>query len=148
MAERRRPAKPTLPEWLVEFINTVSERFEPFSGVARVGFECQKSENGWEIALFLGEHEVVGGADDGHVKPVNFRFDLNQLSNCFDHVTQVFWNVFPNSHVCQEVVSDLSFVTIEGHVQTQQVRLQLHAGPPDTAGPALRQYPDGRLELV
>ncbi len=148
MAEARRTAKPSLPEWLVQLIDGISQIFEPFSGVARVGYECQKSEQGWEVALFLGEHEVVGGPDDGQMRPVNFRFNISEIAQHFDSIGPIYWNAFPNSHVCYEAVADLSFLTIEGTSHEQTIRIQLHAGPPDCIGPALRQYPDGRLELV
>jgi hypothetical protein len=148
MTESRRTAKPTLPTWLVQFIDHISDRFEPFSGVARVGYECHHTEYGWEIALFLGEHEVVGGPDDGHMRPVNFRFNLTELTSSLDKVEEIFWNAFPNSHVCYDAMADLSFLTIVGITAGQKIRLQLHASPPDTIGPALREYPDGRMELV
>ncbi len=148
MSANRRATKPTLPEWLLQFVDNLSDRFEPFSGVARVGYECQNSETGWEIALFLGEHEVVGGPEDGQMKPVNFRFDITSIHQSFDQVDGIYWNAFPNSHVCYESMADLSFLTIQGQVSGNVVRVQLHAGPPDSIGPALRQYPDGRLELV
>jgi len=148
MSETRRTIKQSLPEWLVQFVDRLSARFEPFSGVARVGYECQNSDTGWEIALFLGEHEVVGGPDDGQMKPVNFRFDISEIQQNFDRIDGIFWNAFPNSHVCYESMADLSFLTIQGEIEGHSVRIQLHAGPPDSIGPALRQYPDGRLELV
>ena len=148
MSDTRRTTKPTLPEWLTLFIDDLSQRFEPFSGVARVGYECQNSEMGWEIALFLGEHEVVGGPQDGELKPVNFRFDITEIHRSFQSIEGIFWNAFPNSHVCYDGMADLSFLTIQGKVSDHTVRVQLHAGPPDVIGPALRQYADGRLELV
>jgi len=148
MSETRRTTRPTLPDWLTHFIDQISDRFEPFSGVARVGYECQHSDSGWEVALFLGEHEVVGGPEDGQMKPVNFRFDVSEIQKNFDSVDGIFWNAFPNSHVCYESMADLSFLTIQGQLHGHAVRVQLHAGPPDCIGPALREYPDGRLELV
>jgi hypothetical protein len=136
------------PAWLVQFIDNFSQRFEPFSGVARVGYECQKAENGWEVAIFLGEHEIVGGAADGQLRPINFRFDLKNIDAEFDQLSTISWNAFPSSHVCLEMMADLSFLTIEGIVHGEHVRLQLHAGPPDSIGPAIREHVDGRLELV
>ncbi|WP_437227651.1 hypothetical protein SH661x_000484 [Planctomicrobium sp. SH661] len=148
MQEGRRSSKPQLPAWMTQFVDRLSDRFEPFSGVARVGYECSQSEGVWNLAVFLGELEIVGGAEDGELRPVNFRFDLNEISRDFETVEGVYWNAFPNSHVCFESMADLSFLSIEGMVQGQPVRVHLHAGPPDSVGPGLREHPDGRLELV
>jgi len=146
--EERRAAKPQLPAWLTQFVDRLSQRFEPFSGVARVGFECMQAEKVWELAIFLGEMEIVGGAEDGEMRPINFRFDLKSITSEFEEVQSIFWNAFPNSHVCFDSMADLSFLTIEGVVQSQTIRLQLHAGPPDSIGPGMREHSDGRLELV
>lgn len=148
MGEPRKPIKANLPAWLVQFVEDLAQRFEPFRGVARAGYECLTSESGWEVALFLGEQEMMGGADDGQLRPINFRFNLLNLTACFDVVDTLFWNAFPSSHVCFEDVADLSFLAIEGIVHSERVRVQIHAGPPDSVGPGLRQHADGRLELV
>lgn len=148
MQAGRRPSRPELPVWLRKFADNVSQRFEPFSGVARVGYECVQSEGVWELAVFLGETEIMGGAEDGELRPINFRFDLKDLAMEFQTVHSMHWNAFPNSHVCFELMADLSFLSIEGMVEGQLVRLQLHAGPPDSVGPGIREYQDGRLELV
>ena len=130
------------------FGHELAELFEPFQGVARVGYEACQSDDAWEIAMFLGEKELVGGAADGRMVPVNFRFDIKGISNCFTQVTGVFWNAFPNSHVCFDGAADLSFLTVDGLVNGNAIRLQLHATPPDCVGPAMREHIDGRLELV
>ncbi|WP_437204083.1 hypothetical protein [Planctomicrobium sp. SH664] len=148
MSGERKSQKPQLPAWLINFVEEFSERFEPFSGVARVGYECLKGESGWQVSLFLGEHEIVGGPGDGELRPVNFRFDLGQLTRHFDSIEGLFWNAFPNSNVCFEHLSDLSFLTIEGTVHGVPIRVQIHAGPSEAAGPAMRQYVDGRMEVV
>lgn len=148
MQEGRRSAKPQLPAWLIEFVNRLSQRFEPFSGVARVGYECMQADEIWEVAVFLGELEIVGGAEDGEMHPINFRFDLKGIADEFERIQTLCWNAFPNSHVCFESMADLSFLTLEGYVNGQLIRLQLHAGPPDSIGPGMREHQDGRLELV
>ena len=141
-------SKQIIPIWISKFVDDISERFEPFSGVARVGYECAFSDGGWEISIFLGETELVGGAEDGRLLPVNFRFDVTGITNQFDTVEAIHWNAFPNSPVETEVPSDLSFMTISGTIQKAAVLLQLHATPPNPIGPALRQHSDGRMELV
>ncbi|MCA8998827.1 MAG: hypothetical protein KDA80_17645 [Planctomycetaceae bacterium] len=143
-----RPARPVLPDWLVDFIHSLTENFEPFSGVARVGYEAQQADDGWELAMFLGETEIVGGAEDGERSPVNFRFSLTDLHDRFDRVEHIYWNAFPNSHVCLDNSGDLSFLSVEGVLAGERIRLQIHPSAPDAVGPAIRQHQDGRLELV
>ena len=136
------------PDWLNEFIQGVAESFEPFSGVARPGFECMRTGDRWEVALFLGKTEMVGGARDGCQLPVNFQFDLSTLSEHFDELKVLRWNAFPDCHVCGEDVIDLSFIIAEGLVKGADVSVQIHAGPPDTAGPALKRFSDGSYVTV
>lgn len=137
-----------LPSWFKNFINEISDHFEPFSGVARVGYECAYSDGSWELSIFLGETELIGGADDGRLLPINFRFDLLGLTDLFDKVDSMNWNAFPHRPVDEETVNDLSFLTISGTIQTENVQLQLHSTPPNPIGPAIRQHLDGRLELT
>jgi hypothetical protein len=130
------------------FIDQVADLFEPFSGVARVGYECLQGPDSWEVVLFLGENETVGGSQDGQLTPVNFRFDLQRLSACFSSLETLFWNAFPHSHVCFEEQGDLAFVTATGKVESHRVSLQIQAIPPEGATPGLRAMQDGRIELV
>ena len=136
------------PAWVVEFVEQAAALFEPFSGVARPGFECCRAENRWEIALFLGKTEVVGGPDDGHLSPVNFMFDVAALSRLFERVDALRWNAFPDCHVCNEGEMDLSFLVAEGQVRGELVSVQVHAGPPNAAGPALKRDTDGSYVTV
>jgi hypothetical protein len=136
------------PAWVVEFVEQAAALFEPFSGVARPGFECCRAEDRWEIALFLGKTEVVGGPNDGHLSPVNFMFDVAALSRLFARVDALRWNAFPDCHVCNEGEMDLSFLVAEGEVKGELVSVQVHAGPPHAAGPALKRYSDGSYVTV
>ncbi|TWT58652.1 hypothetical protein KOR42_20340 [Thalassoglobus neptunius] len=140
--------KAIIPHWFAGFVDQVSALFEPFSGVARVGYECTQAETGWEVSMFLGQNETVGGADDGQLKAVNFRFDMKGLSDCFDSVESIHWNAFPRQDLMTADSVDLSFLTVIGEVQSSVVKLQLHTSPPMAVGPAMRHYPDGRVELV
>lgn len=137
-----------IPGWLDQFIDEISDRFEPFSGVARVGYECAFSEDLWELSIFLGETELIGGAEDGRMLPVNFRFDLTTITNQFDEIESIHWNAFPNNPDEMAGATDLSFLTVNGTIENDKVLLQLHSTPPDQVGPAIRQHLDGRLELT
>jgi len=130
-----------------ELIELVSESFEPFKGVARVGYECTRSDDRWEVSLFLGQEETLGGACDGERSAVNFRFDVMSMQKCFDSIESLTWNNLPNGPGTNESRFD-SFLTIDGHVDGMRLSLQIHALPPETAGPALRRHTCGAVELT
>lgn len=147
-AVRLESAAAVTPVWIRSFVDQIANLFEPFSGVARVGYEFSQADDGWELAMFLGEREVVGGANDGRLSPINFNFNLQGIAACFTRLETMQWNAFPNSHVCFENTSDMSFVTVRGTVGDQPLRLQIHSTPPDCVGPGHREYSDGQIELV
>lgn len=142
------PSRPAAPAWVQVFVDRIADLFEPFSGVARVGYECSQETDAWEIAIFLGEKEMVGGPEDGRIVPVNFRFNIAGIAGCFTQLSELHWNAFPSSHVCFDEAADLSFITALGQVVANPVRLQVHALPPESIGPSIREHADGRVELV
>lgn len=144
-----RTGKPRpLPAELTSFIDRVAEAFEPFQGVARPGFEAVQVDGVWDISMFLGRLELVGGPDDGRIHPVNFRLDLSRLTDCFDQLEELFWNAFPDFSPQVEEHQELSVVTASGQVDGLQVRLQVHAAAPEACDPGLRILPDGEVELI
>jgi hypothetical protein len=134
-----------LPETIETFVTAVAELFEPFSGEARVGYECNFADDSFEISMFVGAREIVGGPLDGHQEPQNFRFNLQGLFDRFDSIQSFLWNALPHSPLQD---GGLSFVVVEGKVQGHVVRLQLHPTAPDEIGPAIREYADGTVELA
>src|SRR5579863_2407420 len=81
------------PEWLIALIEYAAELFEPLTGLGRVGFDCRMGEAGWDVALFLGAIELVGGKEDGLTQHVDFRFDLAPLLERFSRIDEVSWTV-------------------------------------------------------
>ena len=148
LKKERDSTRQIIPVWFPNFVDGLSELFEPFRGVARVGYECTRSELGWEISMFLGEHEIVGGADDGRSHGVNFRFDVKRVSDFFESVDSIYWNAFPNVSADGELAEEVSFLTVAGTVESSPVQLQIHPSPPLAVGPAMRKYTDGRVELI
>lgn len=144
----RRSGARKLPDWLTAFVQQAADLFEPFSGVARPGFECRREADRWEISVFLGKTEAVGGRDDGAQTAVNFAFDVHGLMRLFGTLHTLRWNAFPDCGGCVDEMLDLSFLLAEGAVHGEQVSLQIHAGPPDDAGPGLKQYDDGSVVSV
>lgn len=135
------------PDWLTDLIDQVADLFEPLSGVGRVGFDCQPSDEGWAVGLFLGRVEIVGGKHDGRTRQANFQFNLAELAARFDRLVEFYWSAFPDPDDSPHADAR-SFVTIAGCIGDEFVRLQIFAVPPEDAGPGLRQLLDGSNEPV
>jgi hypothetical protein len=145
-----RPARTRLvPEWLKGWLQQVADLFEPFSGVARAGYECFQANGTWEISLFLGQNELLGGSRDGLLLPVNFRFDVAGLLQQFSELNALKWNAFPDAFVFRDAgYPTESFLLAEGTVRGEVIRLQVQALPPDAIGPGLQFLPNGEHLLV
>ncbi len=135
------------PDWVTNVINDVAELFEPLAGLGRVGFDCQLSDDGWVVGLYLGSTETIGGKEDGIVRHTNYEIDLQQLIIRFDRLDEFCFGAFPSpvGHECHQA---RSFVTLAGTIGEETLRLQIFSTPPNDAGPGLRQLPDGRCEPV
>jgi len=145
---RGQPREPgdVRPDWLVSLISNVAALFEPLVGVSRVGYDCQMTDAGWHVLLYLGNTEIVGGPEDGKLDPPAFTVDLVELVNQLDHVDELSWNVFPGW--TNDESSDHSLVSLSGQVDSQAVSLQLRGSAPPDAGPAMRLFSDGRCEAT
>jgi hypothetical protein len=146
-----RPKRLTGPVWLPEFVDQVAELFEPFVDVGRVGFECVPNTERWDVSMYLGSTEVVGGRVDGELRPVAFQFDLARLETIFDRIDECHWSAFPAGTVAEDaepVAAERSFVTIVGRYRENLLRLRVFGAPPADTAPGLRQYADGTWEAV
>lgn len=146
-----RPKRSTAPVWLPEFVDQIAELFEPFVDVGRVGYECAPNTERWELSMYLGSTEVVGGKVDGEVRPVAFQFDLARLESIFDRIEECRWSAFPAGTAGDAVESELSersHLTIVGRYRENVLRLRVFCTPPAEAAPGLRQYADGSWETV
>lgn len=139
--QRDRRERDRRPEWLNTLIQQTAEMFEPLSGVARVGYQCDVTPDGWEARLYLGATELVGGRDDGRERLISFEFNFGRLAERFTRLDEFRWNV------CTTVDGTAgSFVTLRGLVDDQPVSLKIYSRPPQDVGPAFRQLQDGTLE--
>lgn len=144
--ELRRERGPRIrrPEWIFRLIDEISELFEPYEGLARVGYDCRLGDDRWEIGFFLGRKEIVGGSQDGSAEFVNFQFDLLRLFRSFNLVETFEWHPVPQ--IEGESQPSQAFLFVEGYWQDNPVRLYIYATPPDDAGPGVKQFPDGHCE--
>jgi hypothetical protein len=135
------------PGWLTELIHRLAELFEPLHGVARVGFDCRPTEDGWRIGLFLGQTEIVGGPFDGKAEICPFTYDLQALKDEFDVVErfQLFGMPDDDPHAS---APPSSFIAINGRIGGQRLTVRVYSLPPEDAGIALKNHVDGRYEPV
>ena len=139
--KRDRRERDRRPEWLNEFVQQIAMLFEPLSGVARVGYQCELTSDGWEARLYLGSTEVVGGREDGRSRLISFEFDFSKLAEEFTRLDEFRWDVCTTSDG-----SAGSFVTLRGLVDEHLICLKIYSRPPCDVGPAFRELPDGTLE--
>jgi len=133
------------PEWVLQLIDEVADLFEPLDEIGRVGYDCQLSEECWNIGMYMGSTEHMGGPQDGLSQNSNFDFNLNALMAKFTELHRLCWSATPdNNH--SDGQQSCSMITLEGTVQNEQVRLQLYSIPPQEAGPGFRCYADGHFE--
>jgi hypothetical protein len=140
-----RSSKDLRPQWVTDLIDQISELFDPHTEVARVGFDCRVVDGRWEVGLYLGRTEMVGGRHDGSAELVNFRFDLLRLSRYFTTVERLEWDAMPQASASTGTTKN-SLVVLDGTWESHPVTLQIHAIPPEQIGPGLKRYPDGRCE--
>lgn len=129
------------PEWVTRLIEELAELFEPVKGVARVGFDCRPDEGAWEISLYLGSIEVVGGRADGETRYPNFEFNLAGLCDRFERIDRFKWTSLPGEE--NQAGHDFGYITVSGLVQANAVRVHVYSVPPAGREPGIREYANG-----
>jgi hypothetical protein len=132
------------PPWLQKLTSELADLFDPFHEIARAGFDCRPAENGWEVGLFLGRVEIVGGRHDGREELCNFTYDLARLKSYFQSVSEFRLTSLPREGEGEAV----SFVIVRGQIESQEVTIRIFSLPPEEAGIGLRKYLDGQCETV
>lgn len=145
-----RAARDRRPQWLSDAIAAAAELFEPIEGVARVGFQCRPTEEGWIADLYLGREEHVGGARDGWNRPASFRFDLLALEQLFDQVFEVYFDASLLENAGPDDIEQSEkriFATLRGEIADNPLTIHIHAAAPAGVHPGFRRYADGRREI-
>ena len=141
----RKEQRDNRPAWIMEFIDELADLFEPLHDVGRVGFECEWTDAGWVIGLYLGSTEIIGGPSDGRLTPPSFQFDMQSLLGSFASIDSL------RMHALHETIYDdeqhnHTYIEIQGLIEQQeQIVLRVYATPPESAGPAFHQHTDGSL---
>lgn len=135
------------PEWVALLLDRLCDCIEPIRGEARMGYDLRFVDPLWQIDLFLGRTEIVGGSFDGHADYVNFTTDISRILRLFESIGRCEWLALPSLLDPNMPASDSGLI-VEGLWNGQMVRVALRSVPPSNSAPGLRQYPDGRYELV
>ena len=135
------------PEWLAPLLDDLCDCIEPIKGEARVGYDVKFLDPLWQINLFLGRTEIVGGMRDGVSDYVNFTANIPRILGLFGTVDRCEWLALPHALDGNRTES-ASGLFVEAIWQDKQIQLALHSVPPSDSAPGLRQYPDGSYELA
>ena len=133
-----RASRDTRPAWLAAFVERVSDLFEPASGLGRVGFDCRPVEGRWHAAVFLGATEVVGGPQDGLLRPAGFSLDLLAVQERFDRVDDL------SLYAADEGGGGpRPRISVRGEVAGNPLTLEILAAPPAGSTPGFKRYAGG-----
>ena len=140
------------PAWLLDLIDCVAELFEPLRETARVGYECRPAGGRWELDVFLGPNETVGGAQDGLQQVPSFRFDLRALFQCFDRIDSCQWLAAPSGEAAvagqPALPAGFSQLLVEGVANGESIAVSVSSLPPEQIGVGLKIFGDGAAQRV
>lgn len=155
LPQSERPRRDMRPQWLRDMIDCVADLFEPLAHAGRVGFDCKPENGRWHVSFYLGAAEHIGGALDGHVEAINFRFDVSAVMKCFERVDSCEWRVFPSPESIgvedvarKDIPEGLSSLVIDGVVMTETglaepVAVEIHSVPPAESSVGLKVFAGG-----
>lgn len=132
------------PNWAANLLEQVCEFIEPVQGEARVGYECRFVESLWQIELFLGKIEIVGGSYDGHTSYVNYTANVAGILGLFSSIRRCEWQALP----CSQHPGTSTGLAIEGEWKGHIVRILLRMVPPKSVGVGLKHYQDGTYAIA
>jgi hypothetical protein len=124
-------------DWLEPLSDVVASRLVAGPEDAPLGAHLQASpdehgETVWELSLFFGATEVVGGPRDGERTRAAFWFDLAGLTEAFDRVDSFAWQAARLG-----ADDDLGpHVAIEGVFRGRRVCVRMLAEEPSGLPPA------------
>lgn len=125
------------PEWVSALAAAIAEHLVAASIPAPMGAHVQKGTEAtdpdiWEVSLFYGKTEIVGGPRDGRRTDTPFWLDLAGLGKVFDRVEGFSWQAAPLGPN-----DDLGpHVAIDGTYEGNRVRVRMLATAPERFPPA------------
>lgn len=129
------------PEWLSQLADRVAAQIVAVDLAAPVGCHYALVNGRWEVTIFAGSTEVVGGPHDGRYRPSRFFLDIQGLLEYFDSIDSLAWQA-QGLGAEDEVGPHLS---IEGTCEGHAVWLRVPAYAPRRFPPSRRADPNREL---
>lgn len=121
------------PEWASSLADRLAEYFSTFDVLSPLGCHICEVGEVWEITLFASRTEILGGAQDGRLRPSRFHLNLSGLLQMFDAIESAYWQAL-------KVGDDDELgphIGVEGIYQGHRVWLRIPSQAP-------KQFPVGR----
>lgn len=83
------------PQWLRELADAAAPLMMPADVMAPIGCHFCLVDGTWEISLFAAATQIVGGKNDGVLRPSRFHLDVQALMGLFSEVRNVSWQALP-----------------------------------------------------
>jgi hypothetical protein len=144
---RRRAPKLRPPAWLSELLDELCDHIEPIRGEARAGYDFRYADPWWQVDLFLGKNELVGGSLDGLSDYVSYTANIAGILGLFNKVQRCDWLALPECQA-ESKHQHASGLAIEGDWQGRPIRVVLRMVPPSDVGVGLKLFPDGTYSVV
>jgi hypothetical protein len=121
--------------WLSGFADAVALSVEPLNSEPLSALSCHftRYDGVWEITLFRESTEVIGGPEDGSIKPCPFGVRIADVLDLFQSISSCNWQANANGPE-----DDLGpHLSVEGIYKGRSVWLRILASAP-------RQFPRRR----
>lgn len=79
------------PLWLTAFADVIAGYITPVEPLAPMGCHYHLNEGVWELSVFVGDTELVGGDRDGERIPARFLVDVLPLLSQFREIFDFTW---------------------------------------------------------
>lgn len=120
------------PPWLKWFVNDAVKGIVHRADSAPIGchFFHDTESDLWEVTLFVGRSEVVGGPWDGTVVPTGLEVDVTRVAAAFDIPPDISWQA-------EKVLADDELgphISLCGICREQKIWFRILQNAPDWSG--------------
>lgn len=127
------------PDWISDFTTEVCQSFVPIDSLGPFGCHTCLHRGVWEVTIFVGRTEVVGGNRDGAVRYSRFSVDVETLRESFDRVIALGWQALPLGEGDRDELG--AHLSVEGVYRGHDVWLRIPARAPE-------RFSSARLAMV
>ncbi len=128
------------PVWLMNLANNVAAHVISFDSPGPIGchYHFNEEADQWEVTLFIGETEVVGGVHDGTTVASRFTLDVHRVCKLFSQVDECFWQALTADTEDDDLGAHLSVV---GKHNDHSIWLRVLANAPQSVEPGREARP-------